>query len=586
MSKSHNRPGIVLIAVLAAVVLLSLAAYQYSELMIGEYQAADSAIRAAQARSIAVSGVHYAAAALSDTTTVANVLNNNLHDNESAFRGIEVQPDDRPRFAGRFSLVAPPAVDDALNGSTNSRFGVIDEGSKINLNALVALDSTGTVAHNVLIKLPNMTEEIVDAIIDWIDADDEQRPSGAENQYYSGLSPGYRCKNGPLDTLEELLLVRGVTPQLLFGTDKNRNGRADTNEDDGNGFDPGWSAYLTVYSREINRDIDHQTRIYLNDRDINSLYDKLNTAVGEELATWIVAYRLYGGGSTSTSGSASASAGGQLSKNMLDFNRRASSVSSIFSLVDGVVSIPQQGGGSSGGATITATATINGNTVTMTSVTVTGGQSSSTSGRSTSGSTSGGSSSSNNSSSGGKTGSGGSTGSSGSSGGSTGGGSSGGSGSTNRIYPSPLLDESKRKQLLPLLLDKCTTRNDAEIPARINVLTAPKAVLTCLPGLDEADVQTIMSARPASNSPELSDPIFQTPAWLVTEAKLPTSKVRALERYINSRSQTFRVQSLGYFDQGGPVARVEAVVDTNAGQPRIIYFRDLSELGRGFDIPR
>jgi hypothetical protein len=139
---------------------------------------------------------------------------------------------------------------------------------------------------------------------------------------------------------------------------------------------------------------------------------------------------------------------------------------------------------------------------------------------------------------------------------------------------------------LPILLDKCTTRNDAEIPARINVLTAPKAVLTTLPGLDESDVQAIISSRPAGDAAESSDPIFQTPAWLVTEANLTTSKVRALERYVTSRSQTYRVQSLGYFDQGGPVARVEAVIDTNGGQPRIIYFRELSELGRGMEIPR
>jgi hypothetical protein len=43
---------------------------------------------------------------------------------------------------------------------------------------------------------------------------------------------------------------------------------------------------------------------------------------------------------------------------------------------------------------------------------------------------------------------------------------------------------------------------------------------------------------------------------------------------------------VGYFDQGGFMARIEAVIDTNGGRPRIIYWRDLSELGKGFDIPR
>jgi hypothetical protein len=59
--------------------------------------------------------------------------------------------------------------------------------------------------------------------LDWIDEDDDQREFGAEEDFYSGMSPPYAPKNGPLDTVEELLLVRGVTPWLLFGGDVNRN---------------------------------------------------------------------------------------------------------------------------------------------------------------------------------------------------------------------------------------------------------------------------------------------------------------------------------------------------------------------------
>ena len=50
------------------------------------------------------------------------------------------------------------------------------------------------------------------------------------------------------------------------------------------------------------------------------------------------------------------------------------------------------------------------------------------------------------------------------------------------------------------------------------------------------------------------------------------------------RMQVYRMQVLGFFDKGGPTARVEAVVDTNLGRPRIVYFRDVSELGKGFEI--
>ena len=43
------------------------------------------------------------------------------------------------------------------------------------------------------------------------------------------------------------------------------------------------------------------------------------------------------------------------------------------------------------------------------------------------------------------------------------------------------------------------------------------------------------------------------------------------------------MQSIGYFDEGGPMARVEAVIDVNQGKPRVVYYRDLTDLGRSID---
>src|SRR5262249_20352578 len=133
---------------------------------------------------------------------------------------------------------------------------------------------------------------IADAILDWIDgSSDNPRANGAKSSYYAALTPPYRCKNGPLESIEELLLVRGVTPRLLFGTDYNRNGVNDPGEDDGNGWDPGWAAYLTVYSRERNVDKDGNARIYLNDSDLTKLHDALVTAVSQEFADFVILYR-------------------------------------------------------------------------------------------------------------------------------------------------------------------------------------------------------------------------------------------------------------------------------------------------------
>jgi len=56
---------------------------------------------------------------------------------------------------------------------------------------------------------------IVDSILDWRDSDDFHRLNGAENKYYRSLANPYDCKNAPFDTVEELLLVRGMSPELF-----------------------------------------------------------------------------------------------------------------------------------------------------------------------------------------------------------------------------------------------------------------------------------------------------------------------------------------------------------------------------------
>src|SRR5262249_9776303 len=124
----------------------------------------------------------------------------------------------------------------------------------------------------------------------------------------------YRCKNGPLDSLEELLLVRGVTPQLLFGNDRNRNGMFDPDEQSEgiDGHDQGWSAYLTVYSREANADSTGMARININGQDLTVLPTQLVNALGSDLAYFILAYKLYGPAQTTASISLSFGKGGGL----------------------------------------------------------------------------------------------------------------------------------------------------------------------------------------------------------------------------------------------------------------------------------
>ena len=101
---------------------------------------------------------------------------------------------------------------------TEPYFGLVDEGSKLNLN---------TVNTNVLSYLPNMTMDFADAIMDW------RGTNGIVSLDYASL--GYVPKYAPFETVDELRLVYGATVDLLAGDDINRNGVLDANEKDLNG---------------------------------------------------------------------------------------------------------------------------------------------------------------------------------------------------------------------------------------------------------------------------------------------------------------------------------------------------------------
>jgi len=87
--------------------------------------------------------------------------------------------------------------------------------SKINLNT-----ADGPLLQQTLTAMgadANSISIVSDSILDWIDPDDNTRPAGAESDYYLGLVPSYNAKNAPIDNLDELLLVKGVTHDMFYG---------------------------------------------------------------------------------------------------------------------------------------------------------------------------------------------------------------------------------------------------------------------------------------------------------------------------------------------------------------------------------
>jgi general secretion pathway protein K len=64
-------------------------------------------------------------------------------------------------------------------------------------------------------------ENIIEAIVDWIDENDDAIGfGGAENSYYQSLESPYSPRNGPMEFVEELLLVKDITDELFYGTEE------------------------------------------------------------------------------------------------------------------------------------------------------------------------------------------------------------------------------------------------------------------------------------------------------------------------------------------------------------------------------
>lgn len=92
---------------------------------------------------------------------------------------------------------------------------IMSEAGKININ-LVSESTLRKIIGQLGLE-GEKRDIVVDSILDWRDPDDFYRTNGAENEYYQSLKEPYFCKNGNLSSIEELLLIRGVTPALFYG---------------------------------------------------------------------------------------------------------------------------------------------------------------------------------------------------------------------------------------------------------------------------------------------------------------------------------------------------------------------------------
>jgi len=313
----QSRSGVILVVVLIVVAISTLSVLAFATLMLAQRKGTQTQLRQTQVRLLAESGVEYLRVMLlKDQYTILHELGG-LYDNPDLFCGHVVTdgaigmtgfgagiqatlgvPD--LRDVGRFSVIAPALSEDGILRGEFIRYGLVDESTKLNLRWVLQADLQQPGAGRmILMRLPGVTEEVADSILDWIDDSSyEPREFGAKDEYYESLDPPYFTRMGIPDSLDELLLVRGVTPQLLYGIDWNRNGVVDLGEPDEYSLEEfgvtdgslnlGLISYLTLDSRESMLTPDGFRKINVNMEDLTELRALLGEIeVFAENPSWI-----------------------------------------------------------------------------------------------------------------------------------------------------------------------------------------------------------------------------------------------------------------------------------------------------------
>jgi hypothetical protein len=135
-------------------------------------------------------------------------------------------------------------------------------------------------------------------------------------------------------------------------------------------------------------------------------------------------------------------------------------------------------------------------------------------------------------------------------------------------------------EMLPVLLDRLTVSDMmAQQVGLINVNTAPKEVLMCIPGLTEEEASAIVSKRP-----QLSGEEKKTPAWLVTSGALAPEKFMLINNSVTARSIQFSADVIGFADHTGAYRRLQVILEMQGHFARLKYFREISGLGRGYPV--
>lgn len=449
-------------------------------------------------------------------------------DNAAVFGDIGLVVDEETETGLWLSITSPAEPGDF---SDTPQFGLQNESARLHLGALIPWEQAhpGS-ATAALLQLPEMSEAMAAAILDWIDADGQPQPGGAETEYYAGQGLPYEPRNGVPALLEELLLVRDISREILLGPEaqlpfaEGSDGASPgmSTMRGGSTADLPWSHLLTVYSAERNLTSDGQPRINLNEPDLQKLHSQLVEALDQPWADFIIAFRQYGpttedvapaieGGTPATTKrtrrTATAAARRSPSRSgrpaadavPLDLTLPAEvEIESILDLVGAAVALPPQ-----------PEATPD---------------------------------------------------------------------EPPRGWLSPLQDDPQAlRDVLPRLFDLTTTNDQPILVGRVNVNEAPRQVLLGIPGLEPAVVDRILALR--DTVADAADLGRRHALWLLTESLVDRPTMKSLVPYVTGGGDVFRAQITVRRSDSGRLARAEVVVDAAQSPPRQVYGKNLSLLG-------
>lgn len=271
------RSGFVLILVLVVIMMLSFAAYSFSHRMLTEYTASRYSMRQIQRRLLAESALE-----------LVSIRSEHQH----LAKSIPCQLPDGSQ--GRLQVIRGLT---RKNGRPD--FGIVNESSRLNLNTLKIDPAHRDETRARLVQLPGMTPSLADALMDFLADRSVSDVTSSDFTEKKDEAPRRIVRR-----FSDLLHVRGMTPELLWGEDQNRNSILDPEEDDGavqwpaddrdGVLQQGVSQFLTLNSAESTFDARSRPKIVLNQTNLATLFDEVQAEFGTAAALFVVAARMNG----------------------------------------------------------------------------------------------------------------------------------------------------------------------------------------------------------------------------------------------------------------------------------------------------